>query len=65
MELARLSCGARSEEGAAVERGREVVVTRFERGIAYVRGWDELAGEVQSGAANDRAEEFGKKDQVL
>jgi len=60
----RRCCGARSEDGSAFERGREVVVTRFERGIAYVRGWDELAGEVQD-AADVHAQEFGKKDQVL
>lgn len=39
----RKSVGARSENGTAVARGVEVVVTRFERGIAYVRGWEELA----------------------
>jgi hypothetical protein len=39
----RKSVGARTEDGGAIARGEEVVVTRFERGIAYVRGWDELA----------------------
>ena len=34
--------GARSEDGAAIVKGTEVVVTRYERGIAYVRRWDEL-----------------------
>src|SRR2546423_4442686 len=53
----RRCCGARSEDGSAIERGREVVVTRFERGIAYVRGWEGLAGEVQDTAADDRAQE--------
>lgn len=38
----RHACGARSEEGAEIAKGLEVVVTRFERGIAYVRRWDEL-----------------------
>jgi membrane-bound ClpP family serine protease len=32
----------RSEEGNPIPRGREVVVTRYEQGIAYVREWDEL-----------------------
>jgi membrane protein implicated in regulation of membrane protease activity len=32
----------RSESGAAIPAGREVVVTRYEDGIAYVREWDEL-----------------------
>ena len=39
----RRSSGARSESGTGIERGSEVVVTRFERGIAYVRPWEELA----------------------
>jgi len=36
--------GARAEDGAAISRGAEVVVTRYEKGIAYVRPWDELVG---------------------
>lgn len=38
----RRSCGARSETGAHIERGTEVVVMRYENGIAYVRPWQEL-----------------------
>ena len=41
----RRTCGARAEDGSAVSKGTEVVVTRYERGIAYVRLWEELAGE--------------------
>jgi membrane protein implicated in regulation of membrane protease activity len=41
----RNTCGARSESGEALPKGTEVVVTRYERGIAYVQRWDELAGE--------------------
>lgn len=37
--------GARSENGRAIARGTEVVVTRYDKGIAYVRGWEEMAGE--------------------
>jgi len=33
----------RSEDGATLPRGSEVVVTRFEKGIAYVKHWDELS----------------------
>jgi membrane protein implicated in regulation of membrane protease activity len=40
----RRSCGARAESGAIIPRGSEVVVTRYEKGIAYVRLWEELAG---------------------
>jgi hypothetical protein len=39
----RQTCGARSEDGKALARGTEVVVTRHERGIAYVRRYEELA----------------------
>jgi len=46
----RRSCGARSEDGLPITKGTEVVVTRFERGIAYVRTWDEIAGEADAKA---------------
>jgi membrane protein implicated in regulation of membrane protease activity len=36
---------ARSEASVALVRGTEVVVMRYEQGIAYVRRWDELSGE--------------------
>ena len=39
----RRVCGARSEAGTAIAKGTEVVVTRYERGIAYVRQWEEMA----------------------
>jgi len=39
---ARRAAAARSEDGLAIERGTEVVVIRYERGIAYVRRWDDL-----------------------
>jgi membrane protein implicated in regulation of membrane protease activity len=42
-EGARKSCAARNEEGEEIKRGEEVVVTRFDHGIAYVRRWNELA----------------------
>jgi membrane protein implicated in regulation of membrane protease activity len=41
----RRVCGARTEEGSAILKGTEVVVTRYERGIAYVRPWSEMSGE--------------------
>jgi membrane protein implicated in regulation of membrane protease activity len=41
----RRVCGARAEDGSAIGKGTEVVVTRYEKGIAYVRLWSELAGE--------------------
>jgi membrane protein implicated in regulation of membrane protease activity len=42
---------ARSDAGGMLARGTEVVVMRYEQGIAYVRPWDELAGEVLSPSA--------------
>jgi membrane protein implicated in regulation of membrane protease activity len=39
----RHSCGARSADGAAIAKGTEVIVTGYDRGIAYVRCWDDLA----------------------
>lgn len=41
----RKSCGARSEGGHAIEKGAEVVVTGYDRGIATVRRWSDLAAE--------------------
>lgn len=41
----RRVCGARSEDGSAMPKSAEVVVTRYEKGIAYVRLWSEMAGE--------------------
>jgi membrane-bound ClpP family serine protease len=38
----RTSCGARSADGRAIEKGAEVVVTGYERGIATVRRWTDL-----------------------
>jgi membrane protein implicated in regulation of membrane protease activity len=40
----RHAAGARSEDSSAIPKGSEVVVTRYERGIAYVRRWEEMAG---------------------
>jgi len=41
----RHTCGARSDGGEALPKGTEVIVTRYEHGIAYVRKWDELVEE--------------------
>ncbi|HUA35711.1 MAG TPA: hypothetical protein VMA09_19020 [Candidatus Binataceae bacterium] len=39
----RNTCGARSEDGHALPRDTEVVVTRYEHGIAYVQRWEDFA----------------------
>jgi len=41
----RRVCGARSEDGSGMAKGVEVVVTRYEKGIAYVRLWEEMANK--------------------
>jgi len=45
VEDVRRTCGARSEKGTAIGKGTEVVVTRYERGLAYVRPYQELTEE--------------------
>jgi membrane protein implicated in regulation of membrane protease activity len=37
----RRCAGARHEDGQALEKGREVVIARVEKGIAYVAPWEE------------------------
>jgi hypothetical protein len=41
----RRVCGARSEDSSAIAKGAEVVVTRYEKGIAYVRLWSKMSGD--------------------
>ena len=41
-EGVRRGAPARSEDGTAIQRNTDVVVTRFESGVAYVRRWDDL-----------------------
>jgi membrane-bound ClpP family serine protease len=40
---ARRSTAARSEDGTPIQRGTEVVVIRYERGVAYVRPFDDYS----------------------
>jgi membrane protein implicated in regulation of membrane protease activity len=39
---ARRPLAARSEEGIDIGRDQEVIVTRYEKGIAYVRTWEAM-----------------------
>jgi membrane protein implicated in regulation of membrane protease activity len=41
--------GARSEDGVAIPKGVEVMVTRYEKGIAYVRPWKDAMDELELG----------------
>ena len=50
--------GARSEDGRAIPRGSEVIVTRYEKGIAYVRRWEEMSN--LDSARSSSAGESGK-----
>lgn len=50
---ARRAAGARSADGGAIAVGTEVVVTRYEDGMATVRRWEDLAGEPGHPAAGE------------
>jgi len=39
----RRCAGARSSDGRAIEKGAEVVIERYEKGIAYVKRWEEFS----------------------
>jgi hypothetical protein len=41
----RRSVGARGEDGESIERGSEVVISRYEKGLAYVKKWEEFTNE--------------------
>jgi hypothetical protein len=43
MNGSRRSAGARCEDGQMLEKGAEVVIERYEKGIAYVKKWDEFS----------------------
>ncbi|MGB6193241.1 MAG: hypothetical protein WBF42_12305 [Terracidiphilus sp.] len=48
---ARRSAPARAEDGEAIEKQEEVYVVRYEKGIAYVRRWEDLQDGIP-GAGN-------------
>jgi len=51
----RRAAPARSDDGLEIAKGTEVVVTRYERGVAYVRPWEELTNS--SAASNEIKED--------
>ena len=53
----RRVCGARSDDGGAMAKGTEVVVTRYEKGIAYVRLWSEMSGALDEASTSEKAAE--------
>ena len=52
----RRVCGARSDDGSGMSKGTEVVVTRYDKGIAYVRLWSEMSGELDETSAETKSE---------
>jgi hypothetical protein len=38
----RRCAGARTDDGQSIEKGAEVVIERYEKGIAYVKKWEEF-----------------------
>ena len=38
----RRCSGARADDGESIEKGTEVVIERYEKGIAYVKRWEEF-----------------------
>ncbi len=49
-EGTRRVCGARADESMAIPKGAEVIVTRYEKGIAYVRPWVDPLDELENKA---------------
>jgi hypothetical protein len=57
---ARRSTAVRSDDGGAIERDAEVIVMRYERGVAYVRRWDEFEHSLlRDGVGGAAGEGFG------
>lgn len=44
----RRCAGARSEDGAPIPKGTEVMVTRYDKGIAYVRPWTDPTEDLEA-----------------
>lgn len=53
---ARRSASVRADDGQAIERGAEVIVMRYQRGIAYVRRWADFEHSLLSGEPAERSE---------
>ena len=51
---ARRSAPARAEDDEAIQRQEEVYVVRYEKGIAYVRRWEELGDSDQLSVVSDQ-----------
>ena len=51
---ARRSAAARAEDGGAIQKEEEIYVLRYEKGIAYVRRWEELEDREQGSEVRDQ-----------
>jgi hypothetical protein len=56
---ARRSTPARSEDGTPIQKEEEVFVARYEKGVAYVRRWEEVLEEQGTGI---REQGLGTRD---
>ncbi|HEY6273445.1 MAG TPA: hypothetical protein VIX19_15810 [Terriglobales bacterium] len=52
-EGVRKTCAARSETGAPIAKGEEVLVTRYDRGVAYVQPWEAFENPATSTSQKD------------
>ena len=59
---ARRPLCARSEDGREIVRDEEVIVTRFEKGIAYVRTWDAMTQPAQVAMSPENASQKETKN---
>jgi len=55
---ARRSAPARSEDGIAIPKEEEIFVVRYEKGIAYVRRWEEIEGREQGAGSREQDPAF-------
>jgi membrane protein implicated in regulation of membrane protease activity len=60
---ARRSVPARSEDGGAIQKQEEVYVTRYEKGIAYVRRWEEALVREPGSAIREQGPAFSEPRQ--
>ena len=61
---ARKSASVRSDDGTPLKRGTEVVVTRYENGIAYVRTWEAFASDGASAGGQELKRGDGEAPRV-
>jgi membrane-bound ClpP family serine protease len=60
---ARHSAPARSEDGGPIQKQEEVFVVRYEKGVAYVRRWQEVLEE-QGSEIRDQGSDPGSRVQL-